>query len=181
MPHFTFIMAVDPGVTTGIAYGIVDHLPDVATSELIAGNAEGLTVEQVWEKDEVKSGIEIATLFIGLRAEYLAIKRPRCSKCVLVIEDFLLRGRVGSTKREGLAPVRVTAAIHATLMLKKIPFADATTYVTRRLPSEAMTYATNPRLKDWGIYPATVGKEHGRDAARHWCTQVAKMRGDLRT
>lgn len=181
MPHFTFVMAVDPGVTTGLAYGIIDHMADVATPELIAGNAEGLTVEQVWEKDEVKSGIEIATLFMREREYCLSVKRPRCYKVVLVIEDFLLRGRVGSTKREGLAPVRVTAAIHAALMMKKIPFNDGTTFVTRRLPSEAMTYATNPRLKDWGIYPATVGKEHGRDAARHWCTQVAKMRGDLRT
>lgn len=180
MPHFTFIMAVDPGITTGLAYGIVDHLSDVATSELIAGNAEGLTVEQVYNKDEVKSGIEIATLFMTLRQQYLAIKRPRCSKCVLVIEDFLLRGRVGSTKREGLAPVRVTTAIHTTLMLKKVPFDNKETILVRRLPSEAMAYATNPRLKDMGIYPATVGKEHGRDAARHWCTQVAKMRGDLR-
>lgn len=181
MPSFTFIMAVDPGITTGLAYGIVDHLPDVAVSDLIAGNAEGVTVEQVWEKDEVKSGIEIATLFMAKRDECLAVKRPRCMKVVLVIEDFVLRGRIGSTKRDGLAPVRVTAAIHAALMLKRIPFQDGVTLVTRRMPSEAMTYATNPRLKDWGIYPATVGKEHGRDAARHWCTQLAKMRGELRT
>lgn len=180
MPHFTFIMAVDPGITTGIAYGTVDHMAGAAISDLISVSAPDLTVEQVWERDEVKSGIEIAQTFITMRAQYLAIKRPRCSKCVLVIEDFILRGRIGSTKREGLAPVRVTSAIHATLMLKKIPFQDGTTLVTRRLPAEAMGYATNPRLKEWGIYPATVGKEHGRDAARHWCTQLAKMAGKLR-
>jgi hypothetical protein len=38
-----------------------------------------------------------------------------------------------------------------------------------------MTYATNERLRAWGVYPLTVGKEHGRDAIRHLALRASKI------
>lgn len=175
---FSFIMAVDPGITTGIAYGIIDHMPGASVEDLIAVSAEGVTVEQVWDRDEIASGIQIATLFCKLRDEYVGMKRPKCGGIHLVVEDFLLRPRVVSLKREVLAPVRVTAAIETVLVERLVPMRGDTTY-TVRLPAQAMQFATNERLRMWEIWNRSRGKPHGRDALRHWCTHVAKLHGTL--
>lgn len=179
---FSFIMAVDPGITTGIAYGVVDHMPGASTEDLLWASAAGVTVEQVWDRDEIASGIQIATLFMRLRDEYLSTKKPKCVGCHLVVEDFLLRARNPSMKREVLAPVRVTAAIETMLVMNEVPMnrRGDTTY-TVRSPQMAMTYATNERLRQWEIFNRARGKPHGRDALRHWCTQVAKLHGALTT
>lgn len=176
---FSFIFAVDPGITTGIAYGIVDHVSNATVADLIAVNAEGVTVEQLWDRDEIASGIQIATLFMAKRKEYLAMSRPRCGSVHLVIEDFILRSKVVSTKKEVLSPVRVTSAIETMLILKKIPLNGQTVY-TKRQAADAKNYATNDRIRnEWDCWSVTKGKEHGRDAFRHWCAQVARIRNEI--
>jgi hypothetical protein len=180
VPSFSFVFAVDPGITTGICYGICYHTPGASAADLIAGNAEGLTVEQVYNKDEVKAGVEIATLFNRLQAEMQQSKNPRCVNIALVIEDFILRGPIGSTAREGLSPVRVTAAIDTYCMLKKIQFDNKGLHKRiRQTPADAKRYATTPRLKDMGVNNVARGKPHGRDALRHWCVYVARHRAPL--
>lgn len=174
---YHFIFAVDPGITTGLAYGIVDRFPGATASDLIAEYGNDVTVEEVYEKDEVKAGIEICTLFLAKRAEMMATTRPRCAGVHLVIEDFQIRpGGMPSSKRSTLAPVRVTAAIEAMLLMKRIPMKDGYTRLSFQQPSSSMKYATNARIKkEWEIWQPTVGKEHGRDALRHWCAKVASM------
>lgn len=183
---FSFIMAVDPGITTGLCYGIVDHVSGATVSDLIAVSGEGLTVEQIWEKNEVKSGLEIAQLFLSKREEMFKFKtRPRCQNVVLVIEDFIIRAHIGSTAREGLAPVRVTSAIEAAIMLSGIDLnpkrseRKQITYIRKYMPAFAMGYATNDRMKEWGVFKIARGKPHARDAMRHWCTHLATMHGEL--
>jgi hypothetical protein len=93
----------------------------------------------------------------------------------LVIEDFLLRKR--SMDRELLSPVRLTAALEYAVEAEGLNMT-----LHRQQPAEAMTVATDERLKAWGLYKRAGGMQHARDADRHAITffRKAKQRGSIR-
>lgn len=177
---YHFIFAVDPGITTGLCYGIVDRIPGATPSDLIMEYANDTVIEEVYEKDEVKSGVEIATLFLAKRSEMMATTRPRCSRVTLVVEDFQLRpGGLPSRQKTVTSPIAITAAIETVLLMKKMPHQDGYTTYVRRQPGNSKQYASDARLREWDVFAHTRGKQHGRDALRHWCAQVAGSIGQL--
>jgi hypothetical protein len=86
---------------------------------------------------------------------------------VVVCEDFLLRGRVGSTDREGLSPVQTTFA-----MLAYMDAAGWVGDVVMQLPSEAISVITDERLDRYGLL---TGNAHEKDATRHGVLYLRKM------
>lgn len=89
----------------------------------------------------------------------------------LIMEDFVLRKF--SSARELLSPVRVSARFEG-----RMDQAGDQRPIIRQQPSLAMTKMTDDRLKRLGLYNATVGKEHGRDAVRHaltWLSRAKKL------
>jgi len=190
-------MGVDPGVTTGLAWGVFPVRGGIKyrIEKRKKSGAVQLTHREVLEEvqgawsPELAMGLVIARLWIEFAGRCVeAGIRP-----VLVIENFVLRiGKGGTSDRSGLAPVRVTAAIEtavwlvvgeAGLSMLGAERDDSLSWDglageqwlwTPRMqtPSEAKGFATNERLKRWGLWE--VGKPHARDAWRHVARALAK-------
>lgn len=87
----------------------------------------------------------------------------------IIMEDFVLRKF--SSARELLSPVRITARFEG-----RMDQAGDPRPIIKQQPSLAMTTITDDRLKKMGLYNATVGKEHGRDAVRHGLTWLKRAK-----
>jgi hypothetical protein len=161
------IMAVDPGGTTGVARGTFD-LGLGSVRECIAGcddlesfdvagdereQAMGLALEwKEWQFDRhVEGGIAL-------------------SDVVLVFEDWTPRLPLKSGERVVFYPVRIPAMFEG-LAWRCLP-PDG---VRWQLPSTAMTFATDARLRSWGLW--FRGRVHQRDAARHVAAQLNSLLG----
>lgn len=176
------VMAIDPGTTTGVAWGVYDpHEEDmasiIATGEMtgcaeFAGSEPWVAAQcvEAWRDFElltrVKLGVEVHTL---------------------VIEDFILRvGKGMSSAREGLSPVRITSLIEGLLMERHCgtaaPLGEQPWELVRELsmptivyqqPSSAKSFANRDRLERWGLWE--VGARHARDAWRHVALYLAEV------
>lgn len=180
VPERFAIMAVDPGETTGVARAFLNAKRAETTQALLrrAVRKGALSVDEVRcdaasPGPKGESAVQGAKLYamwrdfqfkanVELSIPYGAIH--------LVIEDFQLRQRSAE-----LWPVEVRAAFIAYLRGES----GAWSGIVRedclyfQQPSQAMTYATNERLKRWGVW--TVGKEHGRDATRHLALLASRV------
>lgn len=87
----------------------------------------------------------------------------------IIMEDFVLRKF--SSARELLSPVRVCERFCG-----RMDQAGDKRPIIKQMPSLAMTKVTDARLKKMGLYNATVGKEHGRDAVRHCLTWLSRAK-----
>lgn len=163
------IFAVDPGSTTGIAYGIVTMKGD--TKEILA---DKLTVAHVDCHDQrvppqlaEQTGIHGLEEFFVKWNKFCMGKHIPVNRRYLIIEDFVLRETgIGSTNREGLSPVRVTSGLLALITGwgGNIVFQSA---------SDAKGSMPNDRLRSAGLW--VRGLEHGRDAVRHAATWVRRQ------
>lgn len=184
IPEKFAIMAVDPGGTTGVAQALLRTDRGETTKAMLrrAVRKEALKVGQV-----VAADVDRGTRFdaLGQAAAVWRAWRDFAYRAqveygvpvpyiFLVIEDFALRQRDAE-----LSPVEVTFALLALLRTEMGTWPTFSTRVEQRLrfqmPSQAMTYATNERLKGWGVYPLTVGKEHARDALRHLALGASRV------
>lgn len=89
----------------------------------------------------------------------------------IVMEDFVLRKF--SSARELLSPVRVKSRFEG-----RMDQAGDERPIILQQPSLAMTAITDARLQKMGLYNATKGFEHGRDAVRHaltWLKRAKKL------
>lgn len=152
------IFALDPGTKSGVACGIV------GSSGTVIERLTGAKIKSVTlEGDFVSQAREARRLFDRF---YYGNDRDT----FVVIEDFILREQ--SKDRELLDPIRVASAflalIEGDVTLEEIHWQQ---------PSQAMTYATNERLRHWGMWLKGSDKdlEHQRDARRHLCLRVAEM------
>lgn len=179
VPEKFAIMAVDPGGTTGVARAFL-NAGKAETTRALLGRAvrkRALKVDEIsppvdpgphggpaaqaakiyrmWWDFQYKANVELSI-------PYGAI--------ILVIEEFALRQRSAD-----LAPVEVTNALLAYLRSESggWPGIVRQDMLFFQQPSEAMTYATNERLKAWGVW--TVGADHGRDATRHLALRASKV------
>jgi hypothetical protein len=160
-------MAVDPGGTTGVAEGLFNAGRADSTAGLLrrAVRKNALRVYHV-EGDYSYQARVLARAWRDFSFYAVAERGIPAEAVVLVFETFALRQR-----SVDLAPVKVTSGFVTLAGFEPI----------YQEPSEAMTYATNERLKLWGAYPLTVGKEHARDALRHLTLRASKaLNGELR-
>jgi hypothetical protein len=150
------IFVIDPGTKTGVAWGSAGQVGTVA-SRIAAGSVESRTIEGGF--------IQQTAQLTGLFDVYMR----KAEKVHVVVEDFILRKMTSG--RELLDPVRVASGFLAVLYDSFAPGFD----VTWQQPSAAMTYATNNRLREWGLWirGSDPALEHQRDARRHFCLYVA--------
>lgn len=180
------IMAVDPGKVTGVAQGFFNATRGAATTRGLMRRAlrkDAIRVSHIEAPEayrdlsvvppavsEITQGALLYRAWMSFTfraATELMIPYPAI---FLVIEDFQLRQRSAD-----LSPVRVTSALLAHLSDSSLgwPAMVRADHCLRfQQPAEAKTYATDARLRDWGLW--TVGKEHGRDATRHMALLASK-------
>lgn len=151
-------VAFDPGGKTGWAvFGVHDGAINDPECRII-DNIEFWSTGEFWgsESDQACEMFELVEQWPTAK---------------IVMEDFVLRKF--SSARELLSPVRVAARFEG-----RMDQAGDERPIIRQQPSLAMTTITDDRLKKMGLYNATVGKEHGRDAVRHnltWLKRAKKL------
>lgn len=164
------VMAVDPGGTTGLAAGMFRR------SEGVDGTVLGPTLRRavrrraVWTQLVTGSPEEQAWFIARGWTEFLfrwnvELGQP-VRDCHLVVEEFELRQMAVQ-----LSPVEVTAGLKTLLM-------PAAVEIERQSASQAMSKATNARLRQWDLYALGRGRgDHKRDALRHLALRVSRVLG----
>lgn len=153
------VLAVDPGVKTGVAWcrvggAVLDAVgvASVVKARLLAKRGGGGEwVGGCGEVDARRLGETWAVH--RLMTAVLNVKPD-----VVVIEDFVLRSP--SMNRDLLAPVRMTA-----MLLYGLSMAWPVAQVVLQGASAAKTTCTDSRMRAWGLWQ--VGKPHATDALRH--------------
>lgn len=160
---------LDPGGSSGLAWGRVRDEGSIA-ERLAAMNWRGS--ETVTGPDWLKQAEEISRRWATFRAECHLAGLPAYFVC----EDFILT-KFKSSDRSGLYPVWIAAAVmgYRTGLARAYEEGGfgraAPIEMTWQSPSQAKTYATDERLRSWGLW--IKGREHERDAWRHFAYFVA--------
>lgn len=170
------VFAIDPGTTTGIAWllgpasaedvpGVVRRA-DLYGSSLVRGNqlAQARDLARRWQAFRRHAAFDM-----GIPPD----------QHQLVIEDFILI-KFNSSEKTGIDPVRMTAAflgyragqadydeLHGGVIRDVEPIYQS--------PSDAMTFATDRRLRRWGMWDCPQkgrDKNHIRDARRHLALRI---------
>lgn len=156
------IMAVDPGVKTGIAIGEFDCSPEARgkiVKQRISGSMRNEKIDG-WEVEPYTVSVTGDSFWeVQVAKRIIQTWEEIEGEKLLAIEDFVLRPNLQTTDRVALSPVRITSAL--------IALADEEDYIKLQAPSSAKGYATDERLKDWGLW--YKGSTHVRDAYRHMC------------
>lgn len=153
------IFALDPGLTSAYAWGVVRDEGPVADRLGLKTRSGSATIKDVdWLSQAMVISRDWTTFAEDCRARH--------TPAYLVCEDFILT-RFKSSDRSGLYPVWVAAALSGHLA----GLSGTEQRIIWQQPSAAKGYATDARLRDWGIW--IVGKEHERDAWRHFAHFVA--------
>lgn len=160
-------LCVDPGGTTG--YARVDLRQRLVVAGQLVGNE--------WEQVDA-----LLRMWLDGREAHVpappAIRRHPAFVC----EAFNLRSdlhRGAASKADTLSPVRISAMLEYTAyrmgVKGVVPLRWASTgAISRPTSSDAMTFATDERLRRWGLY---VPGDHARDAVRHACLWIVRGAG----
>lgn len=174
------VMAVDPGQTSGLAWGVFDlaqpGIKEVIESGVMMGCGEATGSEE-WQAAKI---VEVWRDF-----EMFSRITHDCPRSLLVFEDFILRIGKGSSDRAGLSPVRITSLVYGLLLGHHCgtaaPYGEEAWEASRaaemipwklQQPSAAKSFATKGRLERWGLWKR--GMRHARDAWRHVALALAE-------
>lgn len=179
-------IGVDPGVTTGVA--LVSYGPD------------GFEVLDLAQIDSRKEGEWGASCSI---AEWILDRVELPLASAIVVEDFVLRrSEMDRTLLSPIRLTMLFVSRIAHVWMMRAPYRQfvpdprpgqpvpilslsqshpspdpATTFIVPfvvQQPAQAKTTMTDARLKHYGIYAPTRGKQHARDAVRHAATYLMK-------
>lgn len=184
------VIAVDPGVTTGITrfrFNKGDMVGRSVPDAIRAGTMEQFetTVHadkfMHWQEEMAWANDTAAGILKWWQGQ---------GELHIIFEDFLLR-REGTAQRHTLSPVRLTAYLISAIMYQTAASAIALTeragalppgrartlarrrarslsdriYITAQTPAQAKGFATDARLKGWDLW--IPGQRHARDSLRH--------------
>lgn len=164
------IFGVDPGVQTGVAMGFFElddfGLPSIADIVRKAGVKTYTTEARRGPENEMWTALEIMERMHDYLQDAELLAGPVEGEYWL--EDFVLT-RLGSSNRDGLAPVRVTAHIEWVA-------AGDDLKVVKVLPAASKRIVSDIRLREWGGWKK--GRDHERDAFRQLIMGVRQHRAD---
>lgn len=164
------ILAIDPGGTTGIAWAEVDIDEGIMSRE-----HEG---SRTVDGSEYTQIVEICHLWSIFYKRCVQEHRMPADQVDIVCEDFSPRPGRGHTD-EGIMPVRLIWGIIG-YRLGQLHEYDRGGWGPAYSPdmimqsaSQAATFATDARLKSWGLW--IRGREHERSAWRHLAFRAKKL------
>lgn len=175
MSNSITVMAIDPGETTGLAWGTFDLQAGEGIKDVLL-QGKGLGHSHIAGSELFQAGALID------RWERLGVDTH------IVIENFILRPKIAHAGVEGLSPIRVTWAFVGALMERCIGSSAASLGeseydtllaagmppITYQTPAAAKSFGKESRLRRWGLWDRTVGHRHARDAYRHMALYVAQ-------
>lgn len=156
------VVAVDPGVTTGISVMSAKYDKKSRTYQTVdwgsnqlsyggSGNTQDVVNSEAPEDYIAENIIELVT----------EAKKVGCD-VYLVIEDFIIRKM--NTSRDFLSPVRITASIKGMAYWENLIKQDK---IIMQTPADAKSVCTDKRMDLWGYTINTKQDRHSRDADRH--------------
>jgi ABC-type taurine transport system ATPase subunit len=171
-------MAIDAGGHTGVAWGIFDT--KVTTAEaLMAGIDKGSDTITGLEVSQIKD------LSRRWRQFFYKCVNQGCmptESVELIVEDFVLRPGGHGGGKEGNVSQRIAWGLLGYRLGQADEFERAmqepatVNQVIFQIPS-AMSFATDKRLREWGLW--VRGREHERDAWRHVAYRLHSIRGNV--
>lgn len=172
-PFDTFIMGVDPGVTTGVSvigFNHSDGIPlptevDVWGSTQFSYGGSGNFEDVLGDDKDIEQTI---SKMVSDIAKYLA----KFGNVIVSIEDFIIRKM--NTSRDFLAPVRITAGIRQEIY--KSPRIGFVSYT----PADAKAICNDKRMDLWGYNIRTQKDRHSRDADRHAVLTLRRIKENPR-
>jgi hypothetical protein len=157
------LVAIDPGVTTGIAsIELKSWWKDMGEPhEVLKKALDGSSVGWFAASDIKGTEFDQVTSMMAIIYGSFRFEGPDAIASIVAVESFDLRER---TKAKSLlAPVRITARLQDRLQARD--FKGEFRNDGRHSPSSAKSIVTDERLREWGLW--VPGSPHVRDAMRH--------------
>jgi hypothetical protein len=168
VPDKVGVLGIDAGGTTGVAWWSGELKETL--SETLRDGEFGFTQVDCGNGDTVleRAGVKrLAELYMSVSAEWTLQAVPVPHQ-YLVVEDFVLRQKVGSKQRVGLSSPRIAAMLEGML----VRVVDER-HIARYAPNRSKAFATSERLKQWGLWCRSM--PHARDAAKQVALHVAVL------
>jgi hypothetical protein len=160
------VFVFDPGKISGCGCGVFDMTVGGTAYDVYKnGTVETWETEGPW-KDQAD---EIAETYREWYMEQVE-HGQRLADIVLVSEDFQLTRRTKSGDVQMLSgqwvlwPVKISAAVELAVAPHEVEYQQ---------PAQAKTYATDGRLRRWGLWTPS-SRDHRRDATRHILLAIHK-------
>ena len=172
-PFDTFIVGVDPGVTTGVSVIGFENVYDTPLPSEVeiwgstqfsyggSGNSEDI----LGDDKDIEQTI---SKMVGDIAKYLS----QFGDVIVSIEDFIIRKM--NTSRDFLAPVRITAGIRQEI------FGEESIGFVSYTPADAKAICNDKRMDLWGYEIRTQKDRHSRDADRHAVLTLRRIKENPR-
>jgi hypothetical protein len=164
-PNELYIIGIDPGGTTGTAVISIPRLSIFPTKEHREPSGILAHTTQEFAGSESEQATNISRYIRTIQSLTYQIGPA------VVCEDWDNTPEFKNRDDEPYSPLRIGAML--TYLYEQTPLlGDATlTFQSRAL---AKSDATDERLKAWGLYRATRGSDHNRDATRHAVTALRR-------
>lgn len=180
------IFCIDGGITTGLCWGCFPKdgsLRSRVARARAGGALEFREVMPVWGAGiaEIEPELSVALQIVDLLDVWNEkLRGVGLYPSTVILEDYQLNiAKTRSTDRWRLAPVRINSAVSLTLVNWGLEESGVWLHTPVLCsPSMSKTFATNERLKKWGLW--VVGKQHARDAARVAAWYLASNRSRTR-
>lgn len=177
------VMGVDPGGTSGVA-GCYVRLGETMRETMAEGVSRAKAVEV--EGDWLSQSQAIANMMVRFMFTANVENEIPLDNIHFAFEDFVLRRKTEGGATGNLTSCWVAAGAVAIYDTQHVIDArekpqlflmgrDEPSPVTWRQASQAKSYATNERLKIWGLWE--VGSDHKRDAWRHVASEINLLIG----
>lgn len=144
----TFVLAVDPGGTSGWAMATLDGAAGTVRQTLIFGE-HGPSEMADW-----------------MRTFCLNARRPNTEHRALVMERFTITAQTGKKTSQ-------PDALELIGLGRYLAEWSGVEFDVSQAPGDAKAFATNDALRRWGVWVPRL--EHARDAVRHLCLYAAKQ------
>lgn len=172
-PFDTFIVGVDPGVTTGVSVIGFENVYDaplpseveVWGSTQFSYGGSGNSEDILGDDKDIEQTI---SKMVGDIAKYLS----QFGDVIVSIEDFIIRKM--NTSRDFLAPVRITAGIRQEI------FGEESIGFVSYTPADAKAICNDKRMDLWGYEIRTQKDRHSRDADRHAVLTLRRIKENPR-
>lgn len=168
--------AVDGGITTGLCWGVFPKKGDMEEQVRRARKGGSLTFEQITPSGphaadfpELSVALKIYDLWFDWNE---ALMEKGLYPTRVIIEDFRIRTQVMT--RSVLSSVRICNLLLGMMTITEDEGMEFLHLPTMYDPSQSKRFATNERLKRWGLW--AVGMDHARDAARLLALDLAEER-----
>jgi hypothetical protein len=180
------IIAVDPGLTTGIVCGLYNPaLRDRTSNWNAVAKSRDITAIQIGPKDPWKGhapkdaheGALVVTEYVMSKiGDWHIMRSMGHGEIVVACEHFEVRGvAMGANSKSGLAPVFIAGVLYGTMT--GAGWGENLEWIQA---GQHMRYATDDRIKRLGKASRgrigwIRGKPHARDASRIYCYKANKL------